>query len=58
MREELFAELVESVRERGAILRGERVPSRVFGFDTETPSGKSPSRGQPPDWARGLDSES
>lgn len=57
MREDLFAELVESVREGGAVLRGERVSSRVFGFDTETPSGKSPSRGQPPDRAQGLDSE-
>lgn len=30
MREELFNELVESVREGMAILRGEGVPSRVF----------------------------
>lgn len=30
MREELFSELVESVREGMAFLRGEGVPSRVF----------------------------
>ena len=30
MREELFAKLVESVRDGGAILRGERTPSRAF----------------------------
>ena len=30
MRDELFNELVESVREGGAILRGERAPSRSF----------------------------
>lgn len=30
MKEELFAELVESVREGGAIMRGEKEPSRSF----------------------------
>ncbi len=30
MNEELFAELVESVREGGAILRGEKAASRTF----------------------------
>jgi putative transcriptional regulator len=30
MNDELFAELLESVREGGAILRGERPPSRTF----------------------------
>jgi putative transcriptional regulator len=30
MKEELFSELVESVREGGAILRGEKKPSRSF----------------------------
>lgn len=30
MRDELFAELLESVREGGAILRGEATPSRTF----------------------------
>lgn len=30
MNEELFAELVESIREGGAILRGEKEPSRTF----------------------------
>ena len=30
MNDELFAELVESVREGGAILRGESTPSRKF----------------------------
>ena len=30
MKEELFAELVESVREAGAIMRGEQEPSRTF----------------------------
>jgi len=33
MREELFNELVASVREGGAILRGEAKPSRVFAVD-------------------------
>jgi putative transcriptional regulator len=33
MKEELFAELVASVREGGAILRGEIAPSRVFAMD-------------------------
>jgi putative transcriptional regulator len=33
MRKELFDELLEGVREGGAILRGERSPSRVFSFD-------------------------
>lgn len=32
MRKELFDELVESVRQGGAILRGARRPSRVFEF--------------------------
>lgn len=30
MKDELFSELVESVREGGAILRGEKEPSRTF----------------------------
>jgi len=30
MKEELFTELVESVREAGAIMRGEQEPSRTF----------------------------
>jgi len=33
MNDELFAELVESVREGGAILREEKEPSRVFIVD-------------------------
>jgi putative transcriptional regulator len=33
MKKELFDELLESVREGGAILRGEREPSRAFAFD-------------------------
>ena len=33
MRKELFDELLESVREGGAILRGERQASRTFHFD-------------------------
>ncbi len=33
MNDELFAELVESVREGGAILRGESPPSRSFVVD-------------------------
>jgi putative transcriptional regulator len=33
MNEELFNELVESVREGGAILRGEIEPSRIFVMD-------------------------
>ena len=32
MKEELFAELLESVRQGGAILRGQMKPSRVFRF--------------------------
>ena len=32
MKKELFEELLESVRQGGAILRGERNPSRVFEF--------------------------
>lgn len=33
MKEELFAELLESVREGGAILRGRMKPSRTFRFE-------------------------
>ena len=33
MKKELFAELAESVREGGALLRGKRSPSRSFSFD-------------------------
>jgi putative transcriptional regulator len=33
MKKELFDELLESVREGGAILRGEREPSRAFRFE-------------------------
>ncbi len=33
MKRELFDELIESVREGGQILRGERVPSRSFLFE-------------------------
>ena len=33
MKDKLFNELVESVREGGAILRGEAVPGRAFKFD-------------------------
>jgi putative transcriptional regulator len=32
MKKELFEELLESVQQGGAILRGERKPSRVFEF--------------------------
>jgi putative transcriptional regulator len=32
MKKELFEELLESVRQGGAILRGKRKPSRVFEF--------------------------
>ncbi len=38
MKEKMFAELVESIEEGGAILRGQRKPSRVF---------KYPSQGAP-----------
>ena len=34
MKEDLFAELLTSVREGGAILRSERVPSRSFEVDS------------------------
>ena len=33
MKDDLFAELLESVRQGGAILRGKRRPSRAFRFD-------------------------
>jgi putative transcriptional regulator len=33
MKEELFEELLESVRQGGAIIRGERKPSRSFSID-------------------------
>ena len=33
MKKELFDELLESVREGGGILRGERAPSRSFHFE-------------------------
>ncbi len=33
MKDELFNELLESVREGGAILRGEEKPSREFSFE-------------------------
>jgi putative transcriptional regulator len=33
MKKELFDDLLESVREGGAILRGEREPSRRFAFE-------------------------
>ncbi len=33
MKEELFKELLESVRQGGAVLRGERKPSREFTFE-------------------------
>lgn len=32
MKEEAFKELVESIKEAGAIMRGERKPSRVFEY--------------------------
>ncbi len=38
MNEDLFAELLESVREGGAILRGEKAPSRKF--EIEAPGAK------------------
>lgn len=34
MNDILFAELIESVREGGAILRGEKMPSRTFAIET------------------------
>lgn len=38
MKEELFQELVESVKEMGAIMRGEKEPERVFRFsETDAP---------------------
>lgn len=33
MKKELFEELLESVREAKAIMRGEKTPSRVFVYD-------------------------
>lgn len=33
MKKEMFDELLESVREGGEILRGERAPSRLFQFE-------------------------
>jgi hypothetical protein len=47
MKEELFADLVESVREGAAILRGETPPSRAFETDSpDDPSG--PGKGSAP----------
>ena len=51
MNEELFAELLESVREGGAILRGEKAPSRKFEIEAPDPvltevSGIQPDEGQ------------
>ncbi len=37
MKDELFQELLDSVREAGAIMRGEADPSRVFSFDDPDP---------------------
>ena len=37
MRDEMFKELVKSVREGGAILRGEEKPSRMFIVDAPYP---------------------
>ena len=34
MKEELFQELVESIKQGGAIIRGEMPPSRVFTYDS------------------------
>ncbi len=33
MKDELFQELLQSIREGGAILRGEQEPSRTFSFE-------------------------
>jgi hypothetical protein len=41
MNNTLFAELLESAREGGAIFRGEKEPSRVFVLD---PVGKQPDQ--------------
>jgi hypothetical protein len=45
MKEELFDELLESVHEGGAILRGEKSPSRKFTFVSMT-NGESVSNGE------------
>lgn len=37
MKDELFNELMESVRQGGAILHGEKEPSRSFDFSDEVP---------------------
>jgi putative transcriptional regulator len=37
MREALFEELMESVRQAGAIMRGEMEPGRVFRYDDDAP---------------------
>lgn len=37
MKEELFDQLLESVKEGGEILRGERKPSRIFRFAEPDP---------------------
>jgi hypothetical protein len=46
MKEELFADLVESVREGAAILRGERAPSRAS--EVDSPDGPSDAGEGPP----------
>ena len=52
MRKERFDERLESVRQGGAVLRGEMEPARVFRFDDEAVrrlrAGKLPPGGGPP----------
>lgn len=42
MKEEIFKELLESVRQAGAIMRGEMEPSRVFVVESPEAKPKLP----------------
>lgn len=44
MSEKVLNELIESVREAGQILRGERAPSRAFEYDEPPPREKPQTR--------------
>jgi putative transcriptional regulator len=46
MRDDLFEELMESVRQAGAIHRGEMKPSRVFRYDDDAPVDIAAVRGR------------
>jgi len=49
MKKELFEELLESVRQGGEILRGERAPSRSLLFEEPDVRGLREGAADPPD---------